>query len=75
MNISANTQTQVTAKGKEVIDKNNVRRIEVDQLVTKIRIGDGNIRLKAPPQHTLTGKRSLLFIVKTYCIIALVKNV
>lgn len=54
--VTANTEAQVTAQGKEITDKNGVQRIEIDKLVTKIRVGDGNIRLKAPPSHTVAGK-------------------
>jgi len=53
--IPANTDAQVNAQAKEVTDKNGVQRIEIDKLVTKIRVGDGNIILKAPPAHTLAG--------------------
>ena len=59
--VTANTEAQVTAQGKEITDKNGVQRIEIDKLVTKIRVGDGNIRLKAPPSHTVTGKFVLGF--------------
>jgi len=52
----ADTEAQVSAQGKEVTDKNGVQRLEVDKLVTKIRVGHGNIKLKAPPTHTLAGK-------------------
>ncbi|XP_034934986.1 uncharacterized protein [Chelonus insularis] len=41
-----NTQVRVSAEGKEIIDKNNIRRVELDKLVTKIRVGDGNIKFK-----------------------------
>lgn len=54
--ISADTEAEVNAQGKEIIDKNGVQRIEIQKLITKIRVGDGNIKLKAPPAHTLTGK-------------------
>ena len=55
---AANTEVRVSARGKEVTDKNGVKRIEIDKLQTKIRVGDGNIRLKAPPSHTVTGEQS-----------------
>ena len=61
LEITANTEAQVNAQGKEVTDKNGVQRIEIDKLVTKIRVGDGNIKLKSPPSHTLAGKRSPLY--------------
>lgn len=52
---TASTEAQVSAQGKEVTDKNGIQRIEIDKLVTKIRVGDGNIKLKAPPSHTVAG--------------------
>ena len=45
----------MNAQAKEVVDKNGVQRIEIDKLATKIRVGDGNIKLKSPPAHTLAG--------------------
>lgn len=45
----------MNAQGKEVTDKNGVQRIEIEKLVTKIRVGDGNIKLKAPASHTVAG--------------------
>ncbi|XP_066598657.1 circadian clock-controlled protein daywake-like [Prorops nasuta] len=56
-----NTQAFVNAAAKEVTDKNGVRRIEIQNLVTKIRVGDGNIRLKAPPAHTLAADAAANF--------------
>ena len=56
--ISANTQTRVNAQGREITDKNGVRRIEIYKLATKIRVGDGNIKLKAPQSQVLTGKNT-----------------
>ncbi|KAK9307940.1 hypothetical protein QLX08_001856 [Tetragonisca angustula] len=56
-----NTEAQVTAQGKEITDKNGVQRIEIDKLVTKIRVGDGNIRLKAPPSHTVAADAAATF--------------
>ncbi|XP_017755831.1 PREDICTED: circadian clock-controlled protein-like [Eufriesea mexicana] len=56
-----NTEVQVNAQGKEATDKNGVQRIEVDKLVTKIRVGDGNIKLKAPPTHTLAADAAATF--------------
>ncbi|XP_014239028.1 circadian clock-controlled protein-like [Trichogramma pretiosum] len=56
-----NTNVRVNARGKEVIDKNGVKRIEVDKLQTKIRVGHGNIKLKAPPAHTLTADAAATF--------------
>ncbi|CAG5107889.1 Protein of unknown function [Cotesia congregata] len=44
-----NTQVRVSAQGKEVVDKNQVKRIELSKLSTKLRIGGGNIKLKTPP--------------------------
>ncbi|XP_076683084.1 circadian clock-controlled protein daywake [Andrena cerasifolii] len=56
-----NTEAQVNAQGKEVTDKNGVQRIEIDKLVTKIRVGDGNIKLKSPPSHTLAADAAATF--------------
>ncbi|KAG5327742.1 CCCP protein, partial [Pseudoatta argentina] len=56
-----NTDAQVNAQAKEVTDKNGVQRIEIDKLVTKIRVGDGNIILKAPPAHTLAADAAATF--------------
>ncbi|XP_076621689.1 uncharacterized protein LOC143342091 [Colletes latitarsis] len=56
-----NTEVQVNAQGKEVTDKNGIQRINVDKLVTKIRVGDGNIKLKAPPSHTLAADAAATF--------------
>ncbi|GAB1869773.1 Circadian clock-controlled protein [Camponotus japonicus] len=55
------TEAQVSAQGKEVTDKNGVQRLEVDKLVTKIRVGHGNIKLKAPPTHTLAADAAATF--------------
>ncbi|CAL1681944.1 unnamed protein product [Lasius platythorax] len=55
------TEAQVSAQGKEITDKNGVQRIEIDKLVTKIRVGDGNIKLKAPPAHTLAAEAAATF--------------
>ncbi|EZA49855.1 hypothetical protein DMN91_006495 [Ooceraea biroi] len=56
-----NTEAEVTAQGKEITDKNGVQRIDIDKLVTKIRVGDGNIKLKAPPAHTLAADAAATF--------------
>ncbi|XP_029044814.1 circadian clock-controlled protein daywake-like [Osmia bicornis bicornis] len=56
-----NTEVFVNAQGKEATDKNGVQRIEIDKLVTKIRVGDGNIKLKAPPSHTLAADAAATF--------------
>ncbi|KAK2576590.1 hypothetical protein KPH14_005260 [Odynerus spinipes] len=56
-----NTEARVTARGKEVTDKNGVQRLEVDQLDTKIKVGGGNIRLKAPPSHTVAADAAATF--------------
>ncbi|XP_076763202.1 circadian clock-controlled protein daywake [Xylocopa sonorina] len=56
-----NTEVLVNAQGKEVTDKSGVQRLEVDKLVTKIRVGDGNIRLKAPPSHTAAAEAAATF--------------
>jgi hypothetical protein len=53
--IPADTVAQVNAQAKEITDKNGVQRLEITKLVTKIRVGNGNIVLKAPPQYTLAG--------------------
>ncbi|XP_012219406.1 circadian clock-controlled protein daywake [Linepithema humile] len=55
------TEAQVNVQGKEVTDKNGVQRIAIDKLLTKIRIGDGNIKLKAPPAHTLAAEAAASF--------------
>ncbi|EFN85083.1 circadian clock-controlled protein [Harpegnathos saltator] len=55
------TEVRVSAQGKEVTDKNGVQRIEVDNLVTKLHVGDGNIKLKAPPVHTLAADAAATF--------------
>lgn len=55
------TEAEVNAQGKEIIDKNGVQRIEIQKLITKIRVGDGNIKLKAPPAHTLTADAAATF--------------
>lgn len=55
LSIPANTDAQVNAQAKEITDKNGVQRLEIDKLITKIRVGDGNIILKSPPAHTLAG--------------------
>lgn len=44
------------AQGKEVTDAKGVQKIEIDKLVTKIRVENGNIELKAPPNHSAAGK-------------------
>lgn len=44
------------AKGKEVADKNGIQRLEMDEIALKIRVGDGQIKLKAPMRHTLAGQ-------------------
>ncbi|XP_033333425.1 circadian clock-controlled protein daywake [Megalopta genalis] len=56
-----NTEAQVTAQGREVTDKNGVQRLEIDKLVTKIRVGDGNIKLKAPPSHSVAADAAATF--------------
>ncbi|XP_008551173.1 uncharacterized protein LOC103573751 [Microplitis demolitor] len=56
-----NTQVRVSAQGKEIVDKNEVKRIELSKLVTKLRIGDGNIKLKAPPTQVLTADAATSF--------------
>ncbi|CAL7939392.1 unnamed protein product [Xylocopa violacea] len=56
-----NTEVLVNAQGKEVTDKTGVQRLEVDKLVTKIRVGDGNIKLKAPPSHTAAADAAATF--------------
>ncbi|XP_017892820.1 circadian clock-controlled protein-like [Ceratina calcarata] len=56
-----NTEVLVNAQGKEVTDKNGIGRIDIDKLVTKIRVGDGNIRLKAPPSHTVAADAAATF--------------
>lgn len=53
--IPADTDVQVSAQGKEITDKNGVQRLEITKLITKLRVGNGNIVLKAPPQYTLAG--------------------
>lgn len=65
----------MNARGKEVTDNNGVQRIEVDDLVTKIRIGDGNIKLTAPPSHTLSGKDRILLENLHYMIALIVARV
>ncbi|XP_011631203.1 circadian clock-controlled protein-like [Pogonomyrmex barbatus] len=55
------TDVQVSAQGKEVTDKNGVQRFEIDKLITKIRVGDGNIKLKSPPAHTLAADAAATF--------------
>lgn len=55
------TDAHVSAQGKEITDKNGVQRIQIDKLVTKIRIGNGNIVLKAPPAHTLAADAAATF--------------
>ncbi|XP_012275263.1 circadian clock-controlled protein [Orussus abietinus] len=56
-----NTQALVNARGKEVTDAQGVKRIEVDKLATKIRVGDGSIKLKAPPSHTIAADAAATF--------------
>lgn len=51
----ANIDVVASARGKEVKDSNGTEKIEIDRLLTKIRVGDGNIRLKAPPAHRPAG--------------------
>ncbi|XP_050456576.1 circadian clock-controlled protein daywake-like [Cataglyphis hispanica] len=55
------TEAQVNAQGKEITDKDGVQRIEIDKFVTKVRVGDGNIKLKAPPVHTLAAEAAATF--------------
>ncbi|XP_014472132.1 PREDICTED: circadian clock-controlled protein-like [Dinoponera quadriceps] len=55
------TEVQVNAQAKEIVDNNGVQRIEVDNLVTKIRVGNGNIKLKAPAAHTLAADAAATF--------------
>ncbi|XP_020288995.1 circadian clock-controlled protein-like [Pseudomyrmex gracilis] len=55
------TEAQVNAHAKEVTDKNGVQRLEIDTLDTNIRVGDGNIKLKAPPTHTLAAEAAATF--------------
>ncbi|KAG7200228.1 hypothetical protein KM043_017705 [Ampulex compressa] len=56
-----NTDVQVNAKGKEITDKNGVQRLEVEKLITKIRVGNGNIKLRAPPSHSLAADAAATF--------------
>ncbi|KAJ8673667.1 hypothetical protein QAD02_004929 [Eretmocerus hayati] len=56
-----NTQVLINARGKEVTDKDGVKRVEVDKLQTKIRVGDGNIRLKSAPNHKATADAAANF--------------
>ncbi|XP_046743405.1 circadian clock-controlled protein daywake-like [Diprion similis] len=56
-----NTKTQVIANGKEVADKNGVQRIEMDQIALKIRVGDGNIKLKSPVRNNLAANAAEAF--------------
>ncbi|KOC69864.1 Circadian clock-controlled protein [Habropoda laboriosa] len=55
------TEVRVNAQGKEVTDKKGVQRIDIDKLVTKIRVGHGNIKLKAPSQHTVAAEAAATF--------------
>ncbi|CAK9807229.1 Circadian clock-controlled protein daywake [Anthophora plagiata] len=55
------TEVRVNAQGKEVTDKKGVQRIDIDKLVTKIRVGHGNIKLKAPAQHTVAADAAATF--------------
>lgn len=55
------TDAQVNAQAKEVTDTNGVQRLEIDNLVVKVRVGDGNIKLKAPPAHTLAAEAAATF--------------
>ncbi|XP_029169664.1 circadian clock-controlled protein-like [Nylanderia fulva] len=55
------TEAQVNAQAKEITDKNGVQRLEIDNLVTKVRVGNGNIKLKAPPAHTLAADAAAAF--------------
>ncbi|XP_076644836.1 circadian clock-controlled protein daywake [Halictus rubicundus] len=56
-----NTEVLVNAQGREVTDKSGVQRLEIDKLVTKIRVGDGNIKLKAPPTHSVAAEAAATF--------------
>ncbi|XP_058803119.1 circadian clock-controlled protein daywake-like [Phymastichus coffea] len=56
-----NTEVRVSARAKAVTDKTGVKRLELDKLQTKIRVGSGNIKLKAPPAHTLTADAAATF--------------
>lgn len=38
------------------MDVNGIQKVEIDKLITKIRVGDGNIRLRAPPSSRVAGK-------------------
>lgn len=53
----------VQAQGKEVTDAKGVQKIEIDKLVTKIRVENGNIELKAPPNHSAAGKSIFLSLL------------
>ncbi|KAK0082833.1 hypothetical protein PV325_009778 [Microctonus aethiopoides] len=49
-----NTQVRVTAEGREITDNKGIEKIELNRLITKIRVGNGNVKLKAPPAQELT---------------------
>ncbi|XP_011309500.1 uncharacterized protein [Fopius arisanus] len=56
-----NTQVRVQAQGREVTDKNGIRRVQVHKLLTKIRVGDGNIQLKAQPAYKAAADAAATF--------------
>ncbi|XP_063991770.1 uncharacterized protein LOC135170149 [Diachasmimorpha longicaudata] len=56
-----NTQVRVQAQGREVTDKNGIRRVQVHKLQTKIRVGNGNIQLQAQPQHKVAADAAASF--------------
>ncbi|KAL2747542.1 Circadian clock-controlled protein [Vespula maculifrons] len=56
-----NTEAKVNAQGKEITDKDGIQRLEIDKLDTKIRVGSGNIKLKAPPSHTVAADAAATF--------------
>lgn len=60
---TADTKVDVQAQGKEVTDAKGVQKIEIDKLVTKIRVENGNIELKAPPNHSAAGKFNRIFFL------------
>ncbi|XP_011879811.1 PREDICTED: circadian clock-controlled protein-like [Vollenhovia emeryi] len=55
------TDAQVNAQAKEITDKKGVQRLQINKLVTKIRVGSGKIVLKSPPAHTLTADAAATF--------------
>ncbi|XP_043795180.1 circadian clock-controlled protein daywake-like [Apis laboriosa] len=55
------TKVDVQAQGKEVTDAKGVQKIEIDKLVTKIRVESGNIELKAPPNHSAAAEAAATF--------------